>query len=253
MSHKENLGGDAPNMVTKKGARSSWASFQPGVPALTRLPTDSHAVDAYRLLALKLEDRISAGAEHGFLLSITGPEPDVGKTLTTVNLALALAKKGERRVIAVEGDFWRPSLRKLLRLDPSTPGLNELLREGSGVDLNDIISSVWSSGIDVITIGNENRFDGELPSSAIFRDLAVRLRSMYDVVVFDSPPIYLSGGAVLAKMADGVLVVVRARKTKRQSIEKLLQEVPPASCLGLVLNDVRAEAEYYDSYYRRRT
>jgi len=56
---------------------------------------------------------------------------------------------------------------------------------------------------------------------------------------------------VLAKMADGVLVVVRARKTKRQSIEKLLQEVPRASCLGMVLNDVRAEAEHYDSYYRR--
>lgn len=230
--------------------RTNWASFQSGIPVLTRLPPHSSGLDRYRRLALKIEDHLHASRGQGYLLSVMGTDPQAGKTITAVNLALALAKRGERRVVVVEGDLWRPSLRGLLRLEPSTPGLDDYLKASSDLSLDDVSVSVWSAGIDMITLRESGSCDDDVLSTGKFRGMVRTLRSMYEVVVFDSPPYFLSGGAALAKLSDGVLVVVRAGKTKRRSIEKLLKDLPQELCLGVVLNDAKRDVNtYYRSYY----
>ena len=230
-----------------------WASFQPGMPVVPFLPQASTGVNQLKLLALQVEDKLRTGAPEAYVLTVTGADAGAGKSLTAINLGILLAKKGERRVLIIEGDVWRPSFRKVLQVEPTMPDLIEVLSEGSSMAPEQATISVWASGIDIISI-RDGHAQPDILTSERFDQLLAHVRTRYDVVILDSPPAYLSEGRMLVKKADGALVVARAGRTKRSQIEELLSEIPQERCLGLVLNDARLESRYqrkYTAYYRR--
>jgi Mrp family chromosome partitioning ATPase len=223
------------------------------MPVIPFLPHASTGVNQLKLLGLQVEDKLRTGAPEAYVLTVTGADAGAGKSLTAINLGILLAKKGERRVLIIEGDVWRPSFRKLLQVDPAMPDLVDLLSEGASMTPEQATVSVWASGIDVISIRGET-VQPDILTSERFDQLLAHVRSSYDVVILDSPPAYLSEGRMLVKKADGALVVTRAGRTKRSQIEQLLSEIPQERCLGLVLNDARLESRYqkkYTAYYRR--
>ena len=241
------------NQSTRPPAQLRWASLQPGMPVIPFLPHASTGVNQLKLLTLQVEDKLRAGSPSAYVLTVTGADAGAGKSLTAINLGILLAKKGERRVLIIEGDVWRPSFRKILQVDPTMPDLVDLLSEGSTLAPEQATISVWAAGIDVISIRDEHE-QPDIMTSERFDQLLSHVRSKYDVVILDSPPAYLSEGRMLVKKADGALVIARAGRTKRSQIEELLSEIPQDQCLGLVLNDARLERRYqkkYTAYYRR--
>jgi Mrp family chromosome partitioning ATPase len=84
------------------------------------------------------------------------------------------------------------------------------------------------------------------------RDLLKRLSPGFDVIILDTPPVLVSAdAAILAPLADGVILVVRAGETERHAIEHGYEQLTTAGghVLGVVLNDPAGEIPKYDRYY----
>jgi len=198
----------------------------------------SFAAERYRTVAVRLEQPLQMTKNSGYLLGVTSPEPAAGKTLTSLNLALTLARMGDRRVLLVEGDLWRPNLSAYLEMEGEIPGLGQILEKDA--ELDEAIVSIWGTGLHALTAGASRRQENLIFDRRMGQTL-VELRSLYEIVVLDSAPILLASGQTLASLADGVLLVVRAGQTKRTDIEEALSILEPNQVLGLLPNAVRRE------------
>ena len=187
------------------------------------------------------------------VLLTTSPGPGEGKTLTSLNMAIAWAQSGEKTVL-VDSDMRRPRVHKALGMDNSV-GLSQVITEGR--DLDDVTRSPgFDIGLDVITCGPVPPNPSELLHTERFGRVVEELRQKYDRVIFDSPPLAaVSDALVLSHSADAVLLVLRFGQTRQElfarSVEQL--EAIGAPLIGTVLNAVDDTAGYgYAYYYRYR-
>lgn len=224
-----------------------WARVVRGTPVFqSQVHGDSFAAEQYRNLAFQIEERKQAQDDRCLVVAISSSDPGAGKTLTSLNLALTLARDGERRVLLVEGDLWKPTMREYLEVDPATPGMAQVLGGSSTID--DAVTTVWGTGLDVVLAGQTGRTTGLMAHRRLSRAVE-EMRSSYEVVVIDSPPIVLASGRALASCADAVLAVVRAGQSKRRGIEEGLSILGPDKVLGLVLNAARQPSDKGYAYY----
>lgn len=210
------------------------------VPALA---PDSPVAEQYR----GLRTRIAQG-ENGRqyrALIVTSPGTGDGKTITALNLALTMAQEFHRRVLLVDADLRKGRLHQLLGL-PASPGLSEVL--AGEATLEEALVSIPAFHLTVLPAGGPTGLPVEMLGSSEMRRTLDLLRTQYDRIVLDTPPaVSVADVEVLAPMADGVLMVIRAGRTRRPDIDRALQEVHSAPVLGLVLNDVEDAAPgYYD-------
>jgi capsular exopolysaccharide synthesis family protein len=181
-------------------------------------------------------------------LLVTSSQPREGKTSTALNLAITLSQLG-RRVLVVDADLRRPRLHKALGL-PGSVGLSNLLSGGG--DLAAMIQPTSASGLSILASGPAPPNPAELLDSEEFAELAARLGAdpAFDHVIFDSPPILsVADAAIMAGRMDGVILVVQAGSTPRESVRRAAEKlrVVKARTLGALLN--RAD-HFGDSYYR---
>lgn len=171
-----------------------------------------------------------------------------GKSTTIINLATIFAQNGSK-VLLVDSDLRRPSLHK--RIDKeNSPGLTDYLLGKKGFE--EVVQSTQQANLDFLP-------SGKLPSSAMgilnsqqMRDFIKMIRTKYDYVLFDSPPLIgVSDATVLASGVDMTLLVIQYRKypqslalRSRQMVEKV-----GGRLLGVVLNNINVsnDASYY--YY----
>ena len=178
----------------------------------------------------------------GQVVVVTSSAGGEGKSVTALNLALALSGSLKGRVLLVDSDLRRPRVHECLGLN-TTKGFAELLAQ-SGGEIGPYISRVGS--LDVIVGGAPPANPVGLLASSEARDLLARLRKEYALIVIDSPPIVpIADSHILAGMADGVVIVVRARQTRRELFRRATQSLGATNVLGVVLNDV----EYGDTRY----
>lgn len=192
------------------------------------------------------------GAQANIIV-LTSPEAGEGKTTVATNLAIALAQIG-RRVILVDGDLRRPRLASIFDT-PCEGGLAELLdADGPVEDLSLATYIVKTPVPNLSLLPTKPASEGistKLHSSRM-RVLLERLRREFDHVIIDSPPmLHIADARVLGWLADGVLLVLRARRTTRESAlaayDCLLQD--GTHVLGTVLNDWNPRAsERYAAY-----
>jgi capsular exopolysaccharide synthesis family protein len=161
-----------------------------------------------------------------------------GKTLTAVNLALVLAEDRDSSVVLVDCDLHRPRIHTLFRT-PVRLGLMEVY-EGRA-DLDACLLSLTRSRLHVLPAGRvEGSNPAEVLKSKKFASLLETLKSAYDYVVIDTPPVMRFVDAnVLNGLADGMVFVVRAGLTSRQVVHRALESITSGRILGVVLNDVR--------------
>lgn len=180
---------------------------------------------------------------------ITSSLPGEGKSTTSANLALALADAGNR-VLLIDADLRRPTLHRLLGLE-SAVGLTTVLI--GQVEVADALQRWGDSELDVLTAGVIPPNPSELLGSRQMVELLEDVTSQYDVVLLDTAPLLaVTDGAVVAKLADGALIVVSAdlaHKSQVEAAQKALGTVE-ATVLGLVLNRVHQEKgdEYRYAY-----
>lgn len=215
----------------------------------------SIAAEQYNLLALKVHRQLAGnGARILLVASAAGGE---GKTVTAVNLAVALSRISGDRVLLVDADLRKPSVHRCLGLDLNK-GFTDFLAKPED-SLGEYLRQL--NGLSIFP-GSRNRL---IPVSALSpRNLGAvfaRFRREFQFIVVDSPPLVpIADSHVLAGLSDGVVVVARARTTSRELFQAALENLRGANLLGVVLNDVDFERsryayayQYYEKNYRTRT
>src|SRR4029077_3013367 len=138
------------------------------------------------------------GAQNLRTVLVTSPQKSEGKSITSANLALTIAQELQRRVVIVEADLRKPSLQHLFGL-PDGPGLAEYLI--GAAELKDVMKFLPDHNLTVITAGTAPTNPAELLGSTAMRRLLDLLRSRFDRVILDTPPVLpLADVAVLAPM-----------------------------------------------------
>ena len=204
------------------------------------LAPKSLAAEQYRQLRTRLSH--AEGASTLRTVLITSPQKGEGKSVTAANLALTMAQELQRRVILVEADLRKPSLQNLFGLPPG-PGLAEYL--SGAVELKDVMRFLPDHNLTVIHAGSAPTNPAELLGSTAMRRLLDQLRTRFDRVLLDTPPVLpLADVAVLAPLVDGTLMVVRAGVTPKPAIENALRAFDSSRLLGVVLNESGMEQDY---------
>jgi capsular exopolysaccharide synthesis family protein len=193
----------------------------------------SLAGEQYRSLRTRVKN-----AENGRALRtiiITSPNKGDGKSLTAANLALTMAQEFQQRVLLIDADLRRPSIHRLFGI-AETPGLSDVLLGGATVD--DALVGLPGHGLTILPSGIIPMHPAELLGSAAMRRVIDTLRSRFDRILIDMPPVApLADVAIASSMADGILMIVRAGVTPKPAIERALSGLDMAKVLGLVLND----------------
>ena len=200
----------------------------------------SPAAEQYRTLRTRLGQAEGTSALRSVL--ITSPQKGEGKSITAANLALTMAQELQRRVVIVKADLRKPSLQPIFGLPPG-PGLAEFL--SGAAELKDVMKSLAEHHLAVIPGGHAPMNPAELLGSTAMRRLVDHLRTRFDRVILDTPPVLpLADVAVLAPLVDGILMVVRAGFTTRSAIENALRSFDSSRLIGVVLNESGMEDDY---------
>ena len=200
-------------------------------------------VEEFRQLAATLHQAQST--DNIRVLMVTSAEPGEGKSTTAVNLALTFSESYKRRVLLIDADLRRPSLHEITQV-PHSIGLGETLK-ATGEHKLPLFRLT-----DTLTLAPAGRPDSN-PMGALtsprMRQMLVEASLRFDWVIIDAPPIGLiADSSLLAPLSDGVLLVVRARRTHHASAQKAIESIGRERVLGVVLND--AEVEDSPAYHR---
>lgn len=187
------------------------------------------------------------GSFHNTLL-VTSALPAAGKSLTAVNLALTLATGYDHTVLLVDTDLRKPSVHEYLGLTPEK-GLVHCLTEDYPLEKALIRTGIGK--LVVLPAGGTVADPAELLASNRMRDLVAELKGRYPdrYVIFDTTPVLpFAEAASLGTLVDGILFVVRERKTRADQVKESLEMLASGNMLGLVYND--ADTSHRMSQYR---
>jgi capsular exopolysaccharide synthesis family protein len=186
------------------------------------------------------------------VILLSSPCPNEGKTVSTLNLGIALAQSG-KRVLAIDADLRRGRCHHLLYVR-NHHGLTNVLT--GKLDLKTCIQETAIKDFYLLPRGALAPNPADLLMSQRMRDILNELRSSFDFIVIDSPPIIaVSDAAVLSALCDGVVLVFDGQKTTTQSAKRSLEVLDNVGArpLGVILNgiDFRHHPDYVDyrSYY----
>ena len=179
-----------------------------------------------------------------------------GKTTVVANLAVALSKIG-KNVLLIDADLSQPSLHHVFGL-ANTHGLTTLL-QGNSLSPGDIQGAIQRApqGVSVLTAGPRVSNAANLLFAGRVPELLSSLKEDYDSILIDTPPSpQMPHARLLGKMADGVILVVRAGRTTKEAVQAAVQRMAAdrISILGTILNDWdprRSPSDYYGNKVRR--
>ncbi len=193
----------------------------------------SLAAERYRLAEFRVEQICARDSLKA--VAIASAAPGDGRSTTALNLALSAAKGGDRRVVLVEADLHRPCFQRLLGL-PDGPGLTDVFADS--VEPEHCVRRLARPPLWVVTAGRRvDEAEAYLDMSR-FRALLSMLRARFDLVYVDMPSVLASADAVaVASACDGIVLVVRPRRSNFTAIAQAASMLGGARVLGCVLND----------------
>jgi protein-tyrosine kinase len=224
-------------------AHPHW-HLDPNVNVFFNPALSEHGAEQFRTLRSRLYQLRSAQTLRTLL--VTSSLPGEGKTFVTCNLAQAIVRQPDRRVLIIDADLRCSRLHVPLGA-PSAPGLTEYLR--GEADEMKVVQHGQEGNLCFIAGGNEVSNPSELLSNGRLKTLLDRVTPVFDWVILDSPPcLAVADASVLADLVDGVLMIVRAASTPAVAAQRACQELQGRNVVGAVLNAME-EAHAYGSYY----
>lgn len=224
--------GPAPAALAEAPART-MASGTLDPRLVAALAPQSLAAEQYRSLRTRIKRAENGRAVRAIV--ITSPNKGDGKSLTAANLAITMAQEFQQRVLLVDADLRRPAVHRLFSA-PDGPGLSDVLM--GAADLDDALVHLPAHHLTVLPAGAPPGHPAELLGSAAMRRVLDTLRTRFDWILIDMPPVApLADLHIVAPMADGVLMIVRAGVTPKPAIEQALAGLDMSKVLGLVLNE----------------
>jgi len=178
----------------------------------------SQIAEQFRSLRNSVHAMNPDGASH--TLVITSALRGEGKTVATLNLALALGELPGMQVLVLDADLHEPSIEAYLGL-PRRQGLTEVL--AGTLPLGEAIRQTSVPGVSIMGAGALPRNSSELIGSERMRTVLNTLRQRFTYVIIDTPQAAtISDASLLGAIADGILVVVRLSDTPRHHVEQTI-------------------------------
>lgn len=235
-----------PRRVRSTNGSLTPVSQTPERELVTLNAARSTGAEAYRTLRTNL--LFSAAVQSVRRIVVTSPGPEEGKSTTAANLAIAFAQQNHK-VLLVDCDLRRARVHKIFD-ETSIPGLTSVLV--AGVPAAAAIRPTRVPGLNIMPAGQLPPNPAELLGSPAMSKLLANLAESYEILILDTPPLLAaSDAAIVSRIVDGALVVVRAGRTERYAVQAAVQQLSTvgARVLGTVLNDPDAEVPKYAKYY----
>ncbi len=183
-------------------------------------------------------------------LVISSAEPGDGKTTVLANLGVSFAQAGKKTLL-IDADMRRPGLTMLLGLK-GQGGLCDVLMSSGSLQQFGVpqIRSLGLAGLDVLSAGTRRPDSAELLASGRLAELLTWAESRYDQILIDSPPgLAASDASIIARLVDGLVLVVQPKKTQRRSVVHAVESFTTlgVNVLGVVVNRIASQKE--DSIY----
>jgi capsular exopolysaccharide synthesis family protein len=210
---------------------------------------ESEMADAYRSVRTAL--LLSMAGTPPQVLLVTSPVPGDGKTTTSVNTAVVFAQK-KRSVLLVDGDLRRADVHNCLNLSPNG-GLSAAL---VGEDPRQFyITHTSLPNLTILPAGKRPPMPPDLLDSARMRELIEQWRQEFTQIIIDAPPVLgLSDAVILATMVDTVVLVVRAKHSRRQDLRHTMEIITGVDAHlggGIINNFDVHRLGYYPSLYNK--
>lgn len=207
---------------------------------------DSPHAEAYRVLRTNI--LFSRKTDQARTMTVVSGGAGEGKSTTIFNLS-AIFAQNNNRVLVVDSDLRRPSLHKIVGVS-NAKGLTDYLMQNA--KLEDVIQTTNLPTLDFLP-------SGKLPSSSMgilnsvqMKEFVQEIKSRYDFVFFDSPPIMgVSDASILASEVDMAILVIQYRKYPQAMTVRAKQMVEKVggNLLGVVLNNINISQDSYYYYY----
>ncbi|WP_223645197.1 CpsD/CapB family tyrosine-protein kinase [Corallococcus sp. EGB] len=209
----------------------------------------SAAAEQYRTLYYRLERMREQRPMK--VVALTSAMPGEGKTVTSVNLALAAARANpERRILLVDADLRRGQVAPTLGMR-NKQGLAELL--AGECDVRDVVRRFNATRLAVIPAGATPEESTQVLASARMKQFLKAVRDGFDEVYVDLPPtLPFADAAILGHQMDGVLMVIRANVTPSKVVNQAVEQLAGAALVGCVLNGAEVNATPYLKNYVRK-
>jgi protein-tyrosine kinase len=196
----------------------------------------SPASEQYR----KLRARILARTKEDFQNTIMVSSADVGegKSITSINFAVALAQEIDHTVLLVDADLRKPKIHTYLGIK-ADKGLSDYL--SGEVELSDVLINTGIGKLVFLPAGSACSNPAELLSSNRMKELVQEMKHRFTdrYIVFDTPPVLVSADAIsISNNVDGVIFVVQAATTSEKTVKKAINLIKSATMLGIVYNNV---------------
>jgi capsular exopolysaccharide synthesis family protein len=210
------------------------------------LDSNSHAAEAYRTIRTSVF--FGVPQDEAKTVLVTSPRAGDGKTTLVSNLAIAMAKAGQKTLI-LDADFRKPMQHTIFKADKDK-GLSSVL--AGTTTLQEAIQLTEVKDLQLLPCGPEVPNPSEILNSGIFAKTLEHLSKRYDRVIIDSPPVVpVTDAQILAAICNVTLLVLRAEKSTRRISQQARDGLLSvgAHILGAIVNDVSRKGSSYGYYY----
>lgn len=205
---------------------------------------DRQFADHFRLIKRPLlQKALQAdlpGEVNRRLLMVSSALPGDGKTFTSINLALSIARERDVSVLLVDADLLKPHVSRIFGLQKDR-GLGELLTQESQ-NAESVIVGTDVRGLSIMPAGASLENITELLGSDRMREIVRELCAANPrrIVLLDSPPLLVTSEAqTLMSIAGQVVLVVRAGQTPQRAVTDAIKLIDESKAGGVVLNEAR--------------
>jgi len=197
---------------------------------------DPYVADYYNFLRTQVLQRTR---DRGWnALMVTSPGPGEGKTLTSINLAMSLAREAEQTALLVDTNLRNPKISQYLDLKDCDKGLpNYLLDENSSIP--ELLVNPGINKLVLLPTSKPMANATDILASPRMKILASELKTRYPdrYVIYDCPHVInMPEALVFATYVDAIILVVEADRTKKSDLKKAMDALEGRNILGIVMN-----------------
>jgi exopolysaccharide/PEP-CTERM locus tyrosine autokinase len=221
--------------------------FNPKLVALSA----PDSMDAENFKVLKSQILFPRDGVKPRIVMVTSAFPSEGKTFVAANLAASLALGIDEYVLLIDCDLRKPDLHEMFGCS-NTEGIQEYLTGRR--KLPDLIIRTGIEKLSLLTGGRSSSHPAELLASSMMKEFLEEVKGRYQdrFIIIDAPPSQVTAETnVLANYMDGIIFVVMAKKSPRETIQRSIENLGRNKILGIVFNGYHKTHKSYHKYYKK--